>query len=1413
MSNSFRRTAASVAIAASCWSMPAADMTLLGTHPTAALAGATELGTLKPYDGRIYIGHGEWNNYHQIVVACYNPAAHAIETEYLVPTDAIGIFREIGGKLYIPSTDPVHFDEFADYSVLDQGVWRSFAPAGLLHAFEMSTLTGSDLWMVGSKTDNDISRENATVLRSFNGGRTWMDVTGPWSGGPGRQYWSLAYQGKLYVRDSFYTNNTAIQITPPLFEQMFNPTEYGSGSEQVMLAQARTIAYPGTAAHNLYSFNGSGWLLQRPNVRDFAVRNSEVYTLEKTNLLAEAELWVGTSITTSNAAWRRLPINNLTNGASITVLDDIVYVGDTRGQFWAARIDGTPLQLGPAAMINKMPDGFGRALASHGPNLAVGAPEHSGTNLLSGQVTLWQQNGGQWTRTQTLDPPQPIFSGLFGKDVAMSETALAVLEGGRRGEIAKVHLYENRSPGWGLTQSLAHPFAHAIAMSGDRLGIATSTRVYIYRCGPGTNGFGATLETSFPHNATVLYEPTGRIAMHADILAYGAVGDFSRQGGPGHVAIYERYLDSIWLPVTNLLQNSPPLAPGLVRHADAFGFALGLSDGWLVVGAPRDDTAASQAGAVYLYQRSINADGTPFYSLRQKIPCPLHQAEARFGESLSIAGDYLVVGASGADDGPTRQRGNTFVYKRDGQEWRVLGQITRPEGSIVGFGSEVLATTNLTFVGSRNAATNDAISQRIAVSGFPDGSNLVDLAVSHSITPTAATNGSALDYTFSVTNRGPVAATDVHLAFAVPQNLVIENITSSAFACTNTGFDVVCWLDRLDPDSGASIYVVGRAVLTNTCDAIRVAASVWSAEVDSDPSNNQTIAVVNPPGIRLVEPADGASFPFASVIQVNAVANSPTEFQGVSFYANATRLAGFTSPPYTYTWNLTNQGAFYLTVRTTNSCGLVATSAVANVVVRANVPPTARILHPISGTRIAEGSTFPIIVAATDEDTPPPVRALISANGVRLADLRQPPPYTHWWSNAPAGDYVLSARVSSSGGLVDAFARVFIGPEEIGSTNWIVYIDHSPGAQTAAGVNGWNIPAPSATSGGGLRTVFDAVLTKASILISRSPGQARTNAATDPNPSTPAHDIFSGLVDFTAGPIPNVALPGKEWVRHTFTGLDPNLRYNFRGTAVGGNADYSNRWTLVGLVGARSFLSSHTAGCLTEGVGTIQSNQVAFNSGDNRAGEVVGWDSIRPAPDGSITIECRQYSGVVPGGTSSGINGFALTAMRLEELVLPVDPPPVVETNPIPTAVSTGGSVQFIAVVTTQGPVTYQWLRNGIILPDQTNSVLNLTGISTNDAGSYILIATGDTGSAASNPAGLTVVKIAVDQAEPQPRARLDIHGPPLQTYNIQGKDILSETIPWTDLSTITLQTNANTFIDTTSQSIPTRFYRIIPVP
>ncbi|HEX7182868.1 MAG TPA: FG-GAP repeat protein [Thermoanaerobaculia bacterium] len=74
------------------------------------------------------------------------------------------------------------------------------------------------------------------------------------------------------------------------------------------------------------------------------------------------------------------------------------------------------------------------------------------------------------------------------------------------------------------------------------------------------------------------------------------------------------------------------------------GFAVSVDGNWLAVGAPRDDEAGEDAGAVFLYEW----DGF-CWRLQDKITAGNAQAEALFGSSLSLRGDLLAVGAPGAD--------------------------------------------------------------------------------------------------------------------------------------------------------------------------------------------------------------------------------------------------------------------------------------------------------------------------------------------------------------------------------------------------------------------------------------------------------------------------------------------------------------------------------------------------------------------------------------------------------------------------------------------------------------------------------------------------------------------------------------------------------------------------------------------
>src|SRR5205814_1032029 len=100
----------------------------------------------------------------------------------------------------------------------------------------------------------------------------------------------------------------------------------------------------------------------------------------------------------------------------------------------------------------------------------------------------------------------------------------------------------------------------------------------------------------------------------------------------------------------------------------------------------------------------------------------------------------------------------------------------------------------------------------------------------------------------------------------------------------------------------------------------------------------------------------------------------------------------------------------------------------------------------------------------------------------------------------------------------------------------------------------------------------------------------------NPSPGTPLYNVFNGFVDFSGTPNPSLALNGQgAVVTYTFTGLDPNKRYSFKGSAVRANG-YVDRWTLFELAGADNFTSAHTANALTTAqVPAILPNQCAID--------------------------------------------------------------------------------------------------------------------------------------------------------------------------------------------------------------------------
>ena len=165
-------------------------------------------------------------------------------------------------------------------------------------------------------------------------------------------------------------------------------------------------------------------------------------------------------------------------------------------------------------------------------------------------------------------------------------------------------------------------------------------------------------------------------------------------------------------------------------------------------------------------------------------------------------------------------------------------------------------------------------------------------------------------------------------------------------------------------------------------------------------------------------------------------------------------------------------------------------------------------------------------------------------------------------------------------------------------------------------------------------------------------------AATNPitlQPTNYSYVYFGQTTQYALG---SVMLTNSA-VRFIFQGLNPDVRYSFKGGAVRGDTNAVMRWswTCVEISGADSFVPNMTANVLTSAhTLDLATNQVAVNFGRNHTpdtGDMVDWEQIKPAADGTFAVTCTRYTGTVPDGSSGGGRAFAMTGFRLEEIIPP----------------------------------------------------------------------------------------------------------------------------------------------------------------
>jgi hypothetical protein len=146
--------------------------------------------------------------------------------------------------------------------------------------------------------------------------------------------------------------------------------------------------------------------------------------------------------------------------------------------------------------------------------------------------------------------------------------------------------------------------------------------------------------------------------------------------------------------------------------------------------------------------------------------------------------------------------------------------------------------------------------------------------------------------------------------------------------------------------------------------------------------------------------------------------------------------------------------------------------------------------------------------------------------------------------------------------------------------------------------------------------------------------------------------------------------------------------------------------------------------------------QWKFN-GSNLTGETNVALVIASAQAGHV----GSYTVLVGNGAGSELSAAATLAFG--EL-------PVITQQPQPQTAGGGSEATFSVSATGAGPLSYQWRRNGRVIPGATNAVLLLTNLRFNDTGDYSVLVMNSVGAVASSTASLVVLIPPTITSHPQ---------------------------------------------------------------
>ena len=432
------------------------------------------------------------------------------------------------------------------------------------------------------------------------------------------------------------------------------------------------------------------------------------------------------------------------------------YVFTRSGSTWSEQ---AKLSASDASSASAYEARFGNSVSISGDTVAVGAYlDDSGGGTDSGSAYVFKRSGSTWSEQAKLEGDDAADgSDEFGSSVSISgdTVVVGVEKSDELGTDAGIAYVFTRS---GSTWSQQDKLEAMDAAAFDSFGISGSISgdsvvVGAYRDDDNGNVSGSayvftrsgstwTQQAKLTASDGVAGDEFGySVAISGDTVIAGAYrDDVNGFSSAGSAYVFTRS-GSTW-------SEQAKLSASDVGADDNFGISVSISGETVVVGAEDDNDAGSESGSAYVFIRSGST-----WSLQSKLTASDASANSNLGNSVSISGDTVVVGAF--DD----NSGSAYVFTRSGRAWSQQAKLT---GSNIGIfsdfgksvsisGDTVVVGANLDNVGSRDSGSayvfvrsGSTWSEQAKLSAF-DGAANDEFGFSVSISGDTVVVGATLD--------------------------------------------------------------------------------------------------------------------------------------------------------------------------------------------------------------------------------------------------------------------------------------------------------------------------------------------------------------------------------------------------------------------------------------------------------------------------------------------------------------------------------------------------------------------------------------------------------------------------------------------------------------------------------------------